>query len=117
MHLLSNKEPKIGRLEKRLCGKEGFSGHDICHLYVSYRYAGFGTSFTERLYVPELCDNEALEAHGCTQEDSFEEEAGCDREYLGGYAERLGDGSILVTFGKEAKKYLAREEKNAAPEE
>lgn len=117
VHLLSGKEPKIGRLEKRLCGKEGFSGHDICHLYISYRYAGFGTSFTERLYVPELCDNETLEAHGCAQEDSFEEEADCGWEHLSGYAERLGDGSILVTFGKEAKKYLAGEDGNAAPEE
>lgn len=117
VHLFSGKEPKIGRLEKRLCGKEGFSGHDICHLYISYRYAGFGTSFTERLYVPELCDNETLEAHGCTQESSFEEEADCGWGYLSGYAERLDDGSILVTFGKEAKKYLAGEDGNAAPEE
>ena len=99
MHLLSGKEPRIGRLEKRLCGKEGFSGHDICHLYISYRYAGFGTSFTERLYVPELCDNETLEAHGCTQESSFEEEADCGWEYLSGYAERLGDGSKMVVNG------------------
>ena len=57
------------------------------------------------------------EAHGCAQGDSFEEEADCGWEYLSGYAERLGDGSILVTFGKEAKKYLAREDGNAAPEE
>ena len=55
--------------------------------------------------------------HGCAQGDSFEEEADCGWEYLSGYAERLGDGSILVTFGKEADKYLAREDGNAAPEE
>ena len=75
----------VAKLEKRLCGN-GKAPVDICRLYVTYDYAGYGMCLEERIEMENICSAD-------TQEDS--EEA-----YISGYAEKQKDGSVLIVFGK-----------------
>lgn len=75
----------IKKLESRLCRKSRET-IDICHLYVTYDYVGYGTKFEENIEIKDIRPIREQE----------EDEWG----YVSGYAQREKDGSILIVFGK-----------------
>ena len=75
----------IPKLEKRLCGK-GKDTIDICHLYVTYDYAGYGMALKECVGIDDI--------------RPIEEQENDEWGYVSGYAERQNDGSVLIVFGK-----------------
>ena len=86
----NEKVPNIKKLERRLCGK-GIDDCDICHLYVSYNYAGYCKDYKERIKINDIRPIAELEKE--TEENGFS-------SYISGYAKRETDGSILIVFGK-----------------
>lgn len=89
------------KIESRLCGKNGFCDHDLCHLYIDYDHAGFGPSREECLEIEDI-----------RREEDFEKILKCEDEneqcyypcFIGGFAEKQNDGTILITFGTTATK-------------
>ena len=90
-------ETPVQRIENCLCGKAGRSLHDICYLYIRYRYAGFGANRTECVEINDI------------REDTHNT---AGYVHVGGYCEKESDGTILITFGEAAKERLL---KNKAP--
>ena len=94
-----DKLTSVNKLEHRLCGK-GIDDCDICHLYITYHYAGYGISFKECVdihdirYVGQPTNWDDLG----TDDDSDEDDD--DPIFVSGYAKREKDGSILIVFGK-----------------
>ena len=74
----------IDKIKKRLCGK-GRSEIDICHLYVTYDYAGYCMSLKECIHIDDIRPVKEQQK---------------DENYVSGYAEKQKDGSILIVFGK-----------------
>lgn len=102
MHFLDDYNRKVSRktLERRLCGKKNSAIHDICHLYINYLYAGFGTRRRECLEIEDIKPDEEIE-----ELERQEDETGIEHYYFeGGRCERQSDGSIMITFGNSAKK-------------
>ncbi len=94
----------VKQLEQRLCGKKGQAPHDICHLYVKYYYAGYGLSRTEIIEAEDIRSDEELE-----QIDKSEEEGDYDLDYfIGGYCKKQNDGTLIITFGKNAEELLKK---------
>ena len=75
----------LDKIRKRLCGK-GRSEIDICHLYISYDYAGYCMGLEECVEIDDIRPVQEQE------EDEW--------NYISGYAEKQKDGSILIVFGK-----------------
>ena len=75
----------LSKMKKRLCGN-GRDPIDICHLYVTYDYAGYCLHMEECIEIKDIRPAEKI-----TQND-------CD--YISGYAQEPKDGSILIVFGK-----------------
>ena len=82
----------IAPLEKRLVGKKGRDEIDICHLYVTYNYAGYCINREECIEIHDVRPYECFE--NPENEDVY------DESFISGYAERQDDGSILIVFGK-----------------
>ncbi len=80
----------VKNFTKRLCGK-GVDKIDICHLYVTYKYAGYCLNSEERIGVPDIRP---------VDEQGYEDENGICY-HVSGYAQKENDGSILIVFGKE----------------
>lgn len=101
-HLFDNEKLNLKDFEQRLCGKKGFDVHDICHLYIKYYHPGYG-------YI----ETECVEIHDIKPEDEIDqliqkEEEDCGYYYYfeSGYSKKLKDGTILITFGKNAKQTI-----------
>ena len=75
----------LAKIEKRLCGK-GRSEIDICHLYITYDYVGYGIDLEECVQIDDIRPIQEQE------EDEW--------NYISGYAEKQKDGSIMIVFGK-----------------
>ncbi len=75
----------IKRQEKRLYGK-GKDVTDICHLYVTYDYAGYCMKLEECIDIKDIRPIKEQEAD--------------EWNYISGYAEKQKDGSVLIVFGK-----------------
>ena len=75
----------LTEIKNRLCGK-GRSEIDICHLYITYDYAGYCMKLEECVEVDDIRPDRELE------EDEW--------NYISGYAEMQKDGSIMIVFGK-----------------
>ena len=75
----------LNKIKKRLCGK-GRSETDICHLYVTYNYAGYGMNLQECVRIDDIRPVQEQE------EDEW--------NYISGYAEKQKDGSIMIVFGE-----------------
>lgn len=75
----------LDKLKKRLCGK-GRSEIDICHLYITYDYAGYCMSLEECIHVDDI--------------RPIKEQDEDEWDYISGYAEKQKDGSILIVFGE-----------------
>lgn len=112
--LFEVKNPKSKDFTKRLCGKSGESTHDICHLYVDYHHAGYGNSLEECFEVEDVyCyahantdigDGEDLYKTDDLDDDfDDDDDNGDDYIYIGGYAKRLKDSSIVIAFGRNAE--------------
>ena len=80
-----NGKDRVRTLEKRLCGK-GKDTIDICHLYVTYDYAGYGLDLEECIGIGDI--------------RSVEEQENDEWNYTSGHAEKQKDGSILIIFGE-----------------
>lgn len=105
-HLYDDKNLKKRDFERRLCGKKGFAHHDICHLYVHYNGTGFGASVSECIVPDDMKSDEDID-----RLERKENETGnlCYR-FESGYSKKLKDGTIILTFGKGAKRTLAKQE-------
>ncbi len=90
------------QMETRLCGKKGYALHDICHLYIEYEYAGAGSYRRECLYVGDVRSEEENDAIAKWEKENGEDFYPC---YVGGYAEKQKDDTILITFGYTSEKY------------
>jgi len=89
---------KIKKLERRLCGK-GFDDMDICHLYITYRYAGYAMKRVECLDTKQIFPQNITPQNGDI-DDEFDDEI----PYVSGYAKKEKNGTILIVFGKEKEK-------------
>lgn len=87
----NEKIPNIRKLERRICGK-GEDEIDICHLYVTYRHAGYCRDYEECIGINDIRPPEAIP--DIDEEDIYP----C---FISGYAKKENDGSILIVFGKE----------------
>lgn len=99
-HLFDNdKKLKLSDLGKRLCGSKGECIHDICHLYIAYGHAGYGTSSEECIVVDDVKTDEEVK-----RLEKLEEETGewC-YYYEGGYCKKMPDKSIIIAFGTNAR--------------
>lgn len=103
-HLMDDQNLKKRDFERRLCGKKGFACHDICHLYVSYNAPGFGESISECLELNDIKSEEEIEQ----LEQKEDEMGGIWYFFESGYSKKLEDGTILLTFGKNAKKTIKK---------
>lgn len=88
-------------IEQRLCGRKNFELHDICHLYIDYEHAGFGAYKRECIEISDIRCSEELEE--IERYEKEEEECDFIPYFLGGYCQKQGDGTILITFGKTAQ--------------
>lgn len=89
-----------GELVDRLCGKNGYGLHDICYLYISFKY--FSPVNKEECIAvsdirseEELAEIERLEAEELHEVSPY---------FLGGYAKRIDKNTVLITFGDAALK-------------
>ena len=81
------KEYKPRDLRKRLCGKDGKDYHNICHLYIEYKYAGFGKLRVESIDI----------------KNSIYSKQDVLYSYISGYCEELEDRSVIIYFHKDFK--------------
>ena len=97
-YFLTNRKLKTKDFERRLCGKKGERCHDICQLYVTYLEPGYGNNMQECLEIDDIKSDEEIEW-------LQNEEDGGDFSYYfeGGYCKKLDDGTIIITFGKNAE--------------
>ena len=98
-----HKIASIKKLKKRLCGKDRIEAHDICHLYITYQYNGYGFANEECLEVPEIFDESELRRRYEIEDNQSTDSVDC---YFGGYARRTKYNTVLITFGKNAKKIM-----------
>lgn len=85
-------------LRNRLTGKKGRDLINLCHLYITYDYAGFGLNREEKIEILDTRPDEIQEA--VDQAYDYDEEYDGPYEYfIGGIAERLDGKKVKVTFG------------------
>ena len=86
----------IAPLKKRLVWKNNRDEIDICHLYITYDYAGYCINREECIEINDIRPDEYF--------DNLEKEDTYDNTFISGYAEMQNDDSILIVFGKELPK-------------
>ena len=92
-----NKKTTIRIIKKRLCGK-GQDIHDICHLYITYGYIGYGYVLEEKIEIADMCFyDEKPEVYN--KEEGEEIFDAADEFFIGGCANTEQDGSVTVKFG------------------
>lgn len=70
----------------------------MCHLYITYDYAGFGLNREEKIEILDTRPDEIQEA--VDQAYDYDEEYDGPYEYfIGGIAERLDGKKVKITFG------------------
>lgn len=95
----------IRPLERRLCYK-GTDVIDICHLYVTYDYAGYGISREECIDIDDIRPPSYFDTGKNCDECELDDCEGCEEaerywDFISGYAQKQRDGTILIVFGKE----------------
>ena len=90
------------QMESRLCGKNKIGLHDICNLYLEYEYAGYGIERKECVEIPDARSKDELLKISEWEDENLQEFMPC---YIGGYAEKQDDDSILICFGSTNKRY------------
>jgi len=96
-NLFEEKIFKTSDFEKRLCGPKGFDTHDICHLYITYNYPGFGEYEKECIGVNPINEGEEEDKNGYTY-----------YFFESGYCKKLNDKSIIICFGEKAKNTIEK---------
>ncbi len=91
LYVPNDKHANFKHLEKRICGK-GEDDVDICNLYISNYYSGYGLSKEEVITLNDLSEY----PENYSEDDEYYN----DIPYISGYAQKKKDGSILITFGK-----------------
>lgn len=103
------KTVKIKHLEERICGKKGTDIIDICHLYLDfYRYYNFEgeviaiSSFDEKEFEPyEKNVDDYGDYYKYWKENNYSDgDDYYEKPFISGYAKRLDDGSIMISFSK-----------------
>ena len=84
------KKPTVKNMQRRLCGK-GKDDLDICRIYPAYHKQCYGGKQEELIEVRDARPEKELER--------LYDEEDCD-SFVGGYARKKADGSILIVFGK-----------------
>ena len=105
INLFDDGKITLKKLEQRLCGKKGQAMHDICHLYIDYKYYGFGSKRTECIEVEDIRPEEELERLEKLEEEG-KYDFSCD--FIGGACKRQEDGALIITFGKNAENLLKK---------
>ncbi len=100
--LSDKKDLKRKDFERRLCGREGFSTHDICHLYICFYHISSCDALTECIEVDEIKPSNEVDRFIKKEEN----DDGFYYEFESGYAQKLKDGTIFLTFGSDAKKLM-----------
>jgi len=100
--LSDKKDLKRKDFERRLCGWEGFSTHDICHLYICFAHVSSCDAFTECIEVDDIKPSKEVDSLIKKEE----EDGGFYYEFESGYAKKLKDRTIILTFGSDAKKLM-----------
>lgn len=100
--LFDKKDLKRKDLERRLCGREGFSAHDICHLYICFNHVLPYDALTECIEVDEIKPSKEVDRLIKKEE----EDGGFYYEFESGYAKKFKDRTIILTFGIGAKKLM-----------
>ncbi len=90
----------VRKIIKRLCGK-GQDIHDLCHLYITYYYVGYGHLLEEKI---EIADMQLYEEkpNGYDEENEESEEYMDDGEddfYIGGCATAERGDIVTIKFG------------------
>lgn len=98
-----DKKLKIKDFEQRLCGKKGEDIHDICHLYIDYNHAGYGSSSTECIEIDDVKSDEEIK-----KLEKLEENDEGYYQYEGGFCKKLPDSSIIIAFGANAKETVKK---------
>ena len=75
----------LAKIKNRLCGK-GRSEINICHLYITYNYAGYCMELEECVEIDDI--------------RTVQEQEKDEWNYISGYAEIQKDGSVMIVFGK-----------------
>ena len=101
-HLFDDNSLKRKDFERRLCGKEGYSTHDICHFYIDFYHAGFGGSLRECIELNEMKSKKGIDKL-IKQEETDDQ---FDYPFESGYAKLLKGRTIVLTFGRNAKNLM-----------
>lgn len=101
-YLFDDKDLKRKDVERRLCGKEGFSAHDICHLNIDFYHADYGNTLQECVEVGAMKPNKEVERFIKQEEDDCAD----FYQFESGYAKLLKDRTIILTFGNNAKQLM-----------
>lgn len=99
----AEKRGAINRLVRRLSGRKGQDYVDICHLYVTYDYAGFGMDFEERISVEDIRSSKRPNNDFGVNDYDFDEDYDDEDDdydfFISGYAEKHKDGTVFIFFG------------------
>lgn len=87
----------VGTIIKRLCGK-GQDIHDICHLYITYGYVGYGHLLEEKIEIADMRLYEEKHRAYDGESDEYIYDDGYEI-YIGGCANAERDGVVTVRFG------------------
>ena len=100
--LFDKKDLKRKDFERRLCGREGFSVHDICHLYIWFNHVLPYDALTECIEVGDMRPSKEVDRLIKKEE----EDGGYYYSFESGYAKLLKDRTIILTFGSNAKQLM-----------
>ncbi len=100
--LFDDKDLKRKNIERRLCGKNGSSTHDICRLNIAYDHAGASGTISEDIEVYDMEPKKEVDKLVKQEENEY---APCYR-FVSGYAKLLKDRTIILTFGNNAKRLM-----------
>lgn len=107
-HLFDDNNLKRKDFEQRLCGKKGYSTHDICHFYIDFYHAGFGDLLRECIDLDDMKPKREIDRLIKKEED----DENLYYAFESGYSKLLKDRTIILTFGSNAKQLMKELRKN-----
>lgn len=93
--MIEDKKYKIKDFIYRICGKKGYLDHDICHLYIKKNKPGHGCNYEECIDIDDIRPFDDKELNEKYDNDGY--------WYIGGFAKKLKNESIVIWFGKDFK--------------
>lgn len=87
-------------LRKRLTGKNGYDFINLCHLYITFDYIGFGMSKEEKIEIMDVRPDDILQkVDEMYENDDLDYDLGIFEYFIGGVAKDIGDKKVEITFG------------------